>query len=595
MLDQLVKKQKVIIYIIAIAFILSIGAGGIFGGEKIIQALGGNYLGKVNGTKITPQQYNLKIQEIKERYEAQGQKIDESYMPYIQNTAWEELVNEILWQQQIKKHRIKVTEAEIKNAIENDIPQELLQNESLQTNGVFDKKKYFQALNNNPQFKLQMYEYMKTYLPRKKLQQKIMSEAGITLDSLKQEFIKENDKVYGKTIWFSYHKADSVYVSDAEIKKYYEEHKDTEFKKGPASRIKYITIPIQPSERDYNEVKLEIDEIYRMVNPENFPIIAEQYSEDESSAKQGGSLGVFGRGQMVPEFEKVAFSLKPGEISKPFKTDFGWHIVKCDSIINDQIKASHILLKVNTSDETKRELYEKAKQARKLIAKKGIDAAAKELNLEVITSDWLPHDQQQIPGIGQHGGLHQFMVKKKPGKVSEVYQLNIQGKPSYLIAQVVENRKFYYEDFNAKKLQIKYDLERQKKIALMKAKAEDFIKRVPKDKYFDVAAAEGWDIIELKGHKKDSRLPAPVNATLEEFDKAALALNTGQYSDIVNTKEGPFIIYAEKREKPDMQQFTKEKQEEIRKRLEEAAFNRWWQQIRKEAKIIDNRYKYGYY
>jgi len=595
MLDQLVKKQKVIIYIVAIAFIISLGAGGIFGGERIIQALGGNYIGKVNGTKITPQQYNLKIQEIKERYESQGQRVDESYMPYIQNTAWEELVNEILWQQQIKKHRIKVTEAEIKNAIENDIPQELLQNESLQTNGVFDKKKYFQALNNNPQFKLQMYEYMKTYLPRKKLQQKIMSEANITLDSLKQEYIKDNDKVYGKAIWFSYHKADSVYVSDAEIKKYYEEHKDTEFKKGPASRIKYITIPIQPSERDYNEVKLEIEDIYKMVNAENFPIIAEQYSEDEGSAKQGGSLGVFGKGQMVPEFEKVAFSLKPGEISKPFKTDFGWHIVKCDSLGTDQIKASHILLKVTTSDETKRELYEKAKQARKLIAKKGIDAAAKELKLEVITSDWLPHDTEQMPGIGQHGGLYQFMVKKKPGKVSDVFQLNYQGKPTYLVAQVIENRKFYYEDFNTKKLQIKYELEKQKKIAKVKTKAEDFIKRVPKDRYFDVAAAEGWDIIELNGHKKGSRLPAPVNATLEEFDKAALALNTGEYSNLVNTKEGPFIIYAERREKPNMQAFTKEKQEEIRKRLEEAAFNRWWQQIRKEAKIIDNRYKYGYY
>ncbi|OQB07651.1 MAG: Peptidyl-prolyl cis-trans isomerase D [Candidatus Cloacimonetes bacterium ADurb.Bin211] len=595
MLDQLVKKQKVIIYIVAIAFIISLGAGGIFGGERIIQALGGNYIGKVNGTKITPQQYNLKIQEIKERYESQGQRVDESYMPYIQNTAWEELVNEILWQQQIKKHRIKVTEAEIKNAIENDIPQELLQNESLQTNGVFDKKKYFQALNNSPQFKLQMYEYMKTYLPRKKLQQKIMSEANITLDSLKQEYIKDNDKVYGKAIWFSYHKADSVYVSDAEIKKYYEEHKDTEFKKGPASRIKYITIPIQPSERDYNEVKLEIEDIYKMVNAENFPIIAEQYSEDEGSAKQGGSLGVFGKGQMVPEFEKVAFSLKPGEISKPFKTDFGWHIVKCDSLGTDQIKASHILLKVTTSDETKRELYEKAKQARKLIAKKGIDAAAKELKLEVITSDWLPHDTEQMPGIGQHGGLYQFMVKKKPGKVSDVFQLNYQGKPTYLVAQVIENRKFYYEDFNTKKLQIKYELEKQKKIAKVKTKAEDFIKRVPKDRYFDVAAAEGWDIIELNGHKKGSRLPAPVNATLEEFDKAALALNTGEYSNLVNTKEGPFIIYAERREKPNMQAFTKEKQEEIRKRLEEAAFNRWWQQIRKEAKIIDNRYKYGYY
>ncbi|MCB5258383.1 MAG: peptidylprolyl isomerase [Candidatus Cloacimonetes bacterium] len=595
MLDKLVKKQKLIIYIVAIAFILSIGAGGIFGGEKILQSFGGNYIGKVNGTKISPQQYNLKIQEIKQRYEAQGQRVDESYMPYIQNTAWEELINDILWQQQIKKHRIKITEAEIKNAIENEIPQELLQNEYLQTNGVFDKKKYFQALNNSPEFKFQMYEYMKTYLPRKKLQQKIMSEAGITLDSLKQEFIKDNDKVYGKAIWFSYHKADSVYVSDAEIKKYYEEHKDTEFKKGPASRIKFIIIPIQPSERDYNEVKVEIDDIYRMVNAENFPIIAEQYSEDEGSAKQGGSLGIFGRGQMVPEFETVAFSLKPGEISKPFKTDFGWHIVKCDSLGTDQIKASHILLKVNTSDETKRELYEKAKQARKLIAKKGIDAAAKELKLEVVTSDWLPHDQEQMPGIGQHGGLHQFMVKKKPGKVSDVFQLNYQGKPSYLVAQVVENRKFYYEDFSTKKLQIKYDLEKQKKIAQVKTKAEEFIKRVPKDRYFDVAAAEEWDIVELNGHKKGSRLPAPVNATLEEFDKAALALNTGEYSNLVTTKEGPFIIYAERREKPNIQEFTKAKQEEIRKRLEEAAFNRWWQQVRKEAKIIDNRYKYGYY
>jgi len=340
---------------------------------------------------------------------------------------------------------------------------------------------------------------------------------------------------------------------------------------------------------------LEIEDIYKMVNAENFPIIAEQYSEDEGSAKQGGSLGVFGKGQMVPEFEKVAFSLKPGEISKPFKTDFGWHIVKCDSLGTDQIKASHILLKVTTSDETKRELYEKAKQARKLIAKKGIDAAAKELKLEVITSDWLPHDTEQMPGIGQHGGLYQFMVKKKPGKVSDVFQLNYQGKPTYLVAQVIENRKFYYEDFNTKKLQIKYELEKQKKIAKVKTKAEDFIKRVPKDRYFDVAAAEGWDIIELNGHKKGSRLPAPVNATLEEFDKAALALNTGEYSNLVNTKEGPFIIYAERREKPNMQAFTKEKQEEIRKRLEEAAFNRWWQQIRKEAKIIDNRYKYGYY
>lgn len=601
MLDKLRKRQKAIVYIVAAAFILSLGAGGIFGGERLLQSFKGNYLAKINGTKISPAEYNAKIQEIIQRYEAQGQRVDEQMMSYVHHSAWQELVDETLLKQQIKKHRIKVTDAEIKHAMQNDVPMDLQQHPDLQTNGRFDKQKYLQALNSNPELRQTLYDYMKNYLPRKKLQDKIVKQAGITADSLKFEFNKENDSVTGKAIWFDFNMAETVEATEAEIKKYYENNKEKEFKKGPASRIKYLSFPVQASEEDYSFVKSEIDELHQRITggKEDFTLLALDHSEDPGSGANGGYLGRFGKGRMVPEFEKAAFALKAGQVSKPVRTDFGWHIIKCDTIFSttpgeEEIAASHILLKVNVSSETRRDLEDQAKKAGKLISKKGIDKAAKELKMEAGGSRWLAHDNPQMEGIGEHGGLFQFIKSKKAGKVSEVFFMNTGGAESYLVAQITDNVKSYYEDFGEKKLQIKYDLEKQKKIANVKGKAENFLKRVSKDKYLSSAREEGWKIIDLEEHKSGSRLPDPVNAQLEDFDKAALALNSGQYSALINTKEGPFIIFAETRSKPDMKKFTKEKQDEIRERMENEAFNRWFIQLRKDAKIIDNRYKYGY-
>ena len=72
---------------------------------------------------------------------------------------------------------------------------------------------------------------------------------------------------------------------------------------------------------DAVEIKKELD------RGGSFEYYAQKYSLCPSG-RNGGYLGYFSRGQMVPEFEKKAFSMKVGEISNPVRTDFGWHIIK---------------------------------------------------------------------------------------------------------------------------------------------------------------------------------------------------------------------------------------------------------------------------
>ncbi len=83
-------------------------------------------------------------------------------------------------------------------------------------------------------------------------------------------------------------------------------------------RASHILVPTEDKANwIYKEIK----------NGKSFEKLAKEYSDCPSKAN-GGDLGYFGKGQMVGEFEKVAFSLKEGEISKPVKTQFGYHIIK---------------------------------------------------------------------------------------------------------------------------------------------------------------------------------------------------------------------------------------------------------------------------
>ena len=106
------------------------------------------------------------------------------------------------------------------------------------------------------------------------------------------------------------------------------------------------------SEEKLNEAKNKINKTYELLkNGDSFAEVAERFSEDRSTAVKGGVLPPFGVGKMVSEFENIAFSLSnPGDFSKPFKTDFGWHIVMLIEDFPIELN-DDLYLKVKTSIE----------------------------------------------------------------------------------------------------------------------------------------------------------------------------------------------------------------------------------------------------
>ena len=91
-----------------------------------------------------------------------------------------------------------------------------------------------------------------------------------------------------------------------------------------------VTDPYLPQEETFGRTRALLKQLKE--NPKLFEELAKENSTCPSSAR-GGSLGAFGKGQMVPEFEKATLALKPGEISaEPVKTQFGYHIIRRDAL-----------------------------------------------------------------------------------------------------------------------------------------------------------------------------------------------------------------------------------------------------------------------
>ena len=125
-----------------------------------------------------------------------------------------------------------------------------------------------------------------------------------------------------------------VTVDEAGLRKYYDQHKsEYEQVHGAHILIRFTgsQVPLRPGQKDLTDAEALAkaqDLRARILAGADFAELARKESDDVGSGNNGGDLGTFKRGQMVPSFDEVAFKLKPGDLSEPIKTQFGYHLIK---------------------------------------------------------------------------------------------------------------------------------------------------------------------------------------------------------------------------------------------------------------------------
>jgi parvulin-like peptidyl-prolyl isomerase len=159
----------------------------------------------------------------------------------------------------------------------------------------------------------------------------ILQRQGRTLESFKRE-LRQAVELHLQTERLRDLVVGPIEPTEQELSAYLEEHReDYDTPEEVHARHILIRVPEGASEAEIAQAKKQIEDIKKeLENGADFAELAKKYSQDPGSAPNGGDLGFFRRGQMVREFEDAAFSLEPGQISDPVRTQFGFHLIKVE-------------------------------------------------------------------------------------------------------------------------------------------------------------------------------------------------------------------------------------------------------------------------
>ncbi|MFO7596371.1 MAG: peptidyl-prolyl cis-trans isomerase, partial [Desulfocurvibacter africanus] len=318
-------------------------------------------------------------------------------------------------------------------------------------------------------------------------------------------------------------------VPAEEVRQYYEAHAD-KYQRQEEVRASHILVKVanDAPQEEVDTAKAKIEDIRKKVTGGlSFADAAKKYSEGPSGPT-GGDLGWFGRGRMVPTFEQAAFALKPGQVSTPVRTEFGWHIIKLEERREPgQIPLTEVEsdIRAELARDTAASLVGDALDEATELAAAGQSLSEIAKSLHMAPRDSGMFSESAGPaGIGLNDEAKRVIFSLADGELTDT---PVSSGNGYILAEKSGSKPESVKPLDEVRVQIETLLKRDKALELSKAKAQALAKQLADPASREQAAAS------LPGLKTsepfDRKGTLPDLGANQDLAKDAFAAKSGEW------------------------------------------------------------------
>jgi peptidyl-prolyl cis-trans isomerase D len=586
---------KPIMVVVAITFFawLVLDLSGITGGTGLLT---NTSVGKVNGQSVDARTYQTIVQQsIDARQQQTPGTLGLEDYKQVRDEVWDQIVQDRVLAAEYHRRGIRVGEDEIVQAIRNSPLTEFQNVPDFQTDSQFDLGKYQRWLTSSvaQQYLPSLEAQYRGELQRAKLLRVVTADVYLSDAALWEQYRDENETVKIALTAIIPRNAvpdSAVKLSDAEIAAYYKAHPD-DFKQPRTAYLSYVALPRLTTPADTAATEARADSVRKeILGGAPFAEVALRESADSATAAKGGELGEWTRGSMDPAFDSAAFALPLKTVSKPVRSQFGFHLIEIASRKGKKVKGRHILFPIEVTGSHRDQLDAQADSLETLGAERNdpaaLDTVARVLRLTVGKSN--PVQEETKVQLGQFvvPDAAVWAFGAKPGTTSPV----IETPFAYYVFRLDSLHPAGVPTLAEIHPAVEQAAREAKKWDLARKIAKDYLKRVEEGSTMAQAATAMR--LAHREFGPFSRVNPPLTSPL--VVGAAFGLEAGQRSGMLDTKDGIYVQQTVTHAKADSTKFVKELDQYRARAINAARQERvrsYLTALRAAAKVVDNREK----